>query len=172
MAAGVAELQGAGKKEQWKAVLVSFTNSISEGGKTIPGFEDICAVNSTLGLKSVKAHVSKALEKCGAVGLELEHKLTSFQRVKEGLQDLAAGSKEWFKSPTGARPGENVLCIPKQCTSHILHTISISYTGVFYTTPVPLPGVALARSLLRSKQRSATQRITQHKDSPASSNRQ
>ena len=43
MAAGVEELQGAGKKAQWREVLAEMTESITDNGKTIPGFEDICA---------------------------------------------------------------------------------------------------------------------------------
>ena len=83
------ELQGAGKKAQWREVLAEMTESITENGKTIPGFEDICAPSGRAGLKQIRAHVSKALEECGVVGSELEHKMTSFERVKTGVQDLA-----------------------------------------------------------------------------------
>ena len=89
MAAGVEELQGAGKKAQWREVLAEMTESITEDGKIIPGFEDICAPSGRAGLKQIRAHVSKALEECGVVGSELEHKMTPFERVKTGVQDLA-----------------------------------------------------------------------------------
>ena len=89
MAAGVAELQGIGKKAQWREVLAELTESITEDGKTIPGFEDICAPSGRAGLKQIRAHLSKALEECGVVGTELEHKMTSFERVKTGVRDIA-----------------------------------------------------------------------------------
>ena len=85
MAGGVNELQGNGKTNNWREVLLGFTNSISEKGKTVPGCEDICSVNWSIGLKRTKAHLSRALDKCGVRGTELENKLTSFQRVKDGI---------------------------------------------------------------------------------------
>ena len=49
MAAGVEELQGTGKKAQWREELAGMTESIMEDGKTIPGFEDICAPSGRAG---------------------------------------------------------------------------------------------------------------------------
>ena len=47
-------------------------------------------MNGSIGLKRTKAHLSRALDKCGVRGTELEIKLTSFQCVKDGICDLAA----------------------------------------------------------------------------------
>ena len=65
MAAGIPELQGGGKKANWKAVLKALADGITEEDNTIPGFEDICAPNGQLGFKQIKAHISRALEVCG-----------------------------------------------------------------------------------------------------------
>ena len=89
LAEGVPELTDRGSKSYWKEVLMAFTTGMTEKKETLPAFKEVCAADASLGMKQLRAHVSKSLDLCGVVGDELREKVTSMGSAKRLMENLA-----------------------------------------------------------------------------------
>ena len=75
----------------------------------MPAFKEVCAADASLGMKQLRAHVSKSLDLCGVVGGELQE-ITSMGSAKRRMENLALTQvTKWQMADGAALPLGHVL---------------------------------------------------------------